>query len=142
LTLTRRFGPFALAACLFTGCSQQQRIVLYSAQEKEFADTILADFEKQSALPVTAHYDNEANKSVGLLDDLIREAKQPRCDVHWNNEIIGTIRLQRLGVLEPYGSPAAQQFPNAFRASDHTWTAFAGRVQPGSFSGRRRCRSP
>jgi iron(III) transport system substrate-binding protein len=127
--LVCRFGAFALAACLLTGCSQQQRVVLYSAQEKEFADQILADFEKQTALPVTAHYDSEANKSVGLLDDLVREAKKPRCDVHWNNEIIGTIRLQRLGVLEPYDSPAAQPFPKAFRASDHTWTAFAGRAR-------------
>jgi iron(III) transport system substrate-binding protein len=125
------FG-FGLRICFvfcvaLAGCPSQKRVVLYSAQDKEFADQILADFEKQTALPVTAHYDSEANKSVGLLDDLIREAKQPRCDAHWNNEIIGTIRLQRLGVLEPYDSPAARPFPSNCRASDHTWTAFAGR---------------
>jgi iron(III) transport system substrate-binding protein len=114
---------------LTAGCPDQKRVVLYSAQDKEFADQVLSAFEKQTALPVTAHYDSEANKSVGLLDDLIREAKQPRCDVHWNNEIIGTIRLQRLGVLEPYDSPAAKPFPAACRAGDRTWTAFAARAR-------------
>jgi iron(III) transport system substrate-binding protein len=124
-----RLGLCALVSYSFAGCSQQQRVVLYSAQDKEFADQILADFEKQTSLPVTAHYDSEANKSVGLYDDLIREAKQPRCDVHWNNEILGTIRLQRQGILDPYDSPAAKAFPAAFRASDQSWTAFAGRAR-------------
>jgi iron(III) transport system substrate-binding protein len=111
------------------GCSQQKRIVLYCAQDKEFAEQILADFEHQAALPVTAHYDSEANKSVGLYDDLVREAKQPRCDVHWNNEIIATIRLQRQGIYEPYDSPATRAFAAQFRASDKTWTAFAARAR-------------
>src|SRR5262249_47222189 len=62
-------------------------------------------------------------------DDLKREAGRPRCDVHWNNEIIATIRLQRLGILEPYDSPSAKPYPPQFRAPDHTWTGFAARAR-------------
>src|SRR5690242_7881658 len=84
------------------GCTRDStsRVVVYCAHDREFAEEILKDFEKQSGLKVDVRYDTEANKSVGLYDDLIREAKQPRCDVHWNNEILATIRLQRQGVLQ------------------------------------------
>jgi iron(III) transport system substrate-binding protein len=121
---------FALLLLLLTsGCQDRNRVVLYSAQEREFAGQILDDFQKLTSLNVATRYDSEANKSVGLYEDLLREARKPRCDVHWNNEILATIRLQRQGILEPYDSPAAASYPAAFRASDHTWTAFAARAR-------------
>jgi iron(III) transport system substrate-binding protein len=125
-----RWCRLALALALFaTGCKDENRVVLYSAQEREFAGQILDDFQKLTSLPVAATYDSEANKSVGLYENLRREALTPRCDVHWNNEILATIRLQRQGILEPYDSPSARAFPAAFRANDHTWTAFAARAR-------------
>jgi iron(III) transport system substrate-binding protein len=114
---------------LLCGCKSESRVVLYCAQDREFAEQILADFTKQTSLPVAPRYDSEANKSVGLTQDLIDEAASPRCDVHWNNEILGTIRLQRQGLLEPYESPSAKPFPAEFKAADHTWTAFAARAR-------------
>jgi iron(III) transport system substrate-binding protein len=114
---------------LCTGCSTQPRVVLYCAQDREFAEQILADFAKQSGFPVVPRYDSEANKAVGLYEDLVREAPKPRCDVHWNNEILATIRLGRQGILEPYQSPSAAPYPSAFKAKDHTWTAFAARAR-------------
>src|SRR5207302_10570396 len=110
-------------------CKSENRVVLYCAQDREFAEQILADFTARTSLPVAPRFDTEANKSVGLVEDLAREAPKPRCDVHWNNEVIGTIRLQRQGILEPYDSPAAQAFPAAFKASDHTCFAFAARAR-------------
>src|SRR5262249_33282233 len=103
--------------------------VVYCAHDREFADDILKQFREKSGLEVVTRYDTEANKSVGLYEDLIREADRPRCDVHWNNEILATIRLQRRGLLEPYDSPAAAPFPARYRATDHTWTAFAARAR-------------
>jgi iron(III) transport system substrate-binding protein len=49
--------------------------------------------------------------------------------VHWNNEILSTIRLQRQGLLEPYASPAAAPYPDWARAADHSWHAFAARAR-------------
>jgi len=111
------------------GCEGEKRVVLYCAQDREFAEQILTDFQKLTSLSVATQYDSEANKSVGLYEALRRETRKPRCDVHWNNEILATIRLQREGVLEPYDSPSARAYPPAYRAGDHTWTAFAARAR-------------
>jgi iron(III) transport system substrate-binding protein len=116
---------------LTAGCGRnhKDRVVVYCALDREFAETILKDFTKETGLEVVPRWDTEANKSVGLYEDLLREKERPRCDVHWNNEILATIRLQRQGVLEPYKSPAALPFPAPFKAKDNTWTAFAARAR-------------
>jgi iron(III) transport system substrate-binding protein len=126
-------GCLVLAAGL-CGCGSgsadpKSRVVLYCAQDREFAEDILKDFTRRTGLEVLPRYDTEANKSVSLYEELVREAKRPRCDVHWNNEILATIRLQRLGLLEPYASPSARPYPDPLKAKDHTWHAFAGRAR-------------
>jgi len=109
-----------------------RRVVVYSALDREFAEPILTAYEAKTRTEVLAKYDVESTKTVGLTNLLIAEASRPRCDVFWNNEILNTIRLQRLGLLEPYYSPAAkhlQPFPASARTDDHTWTAFAARAR-------------
>ncbi|MBI1829878.1 MAG: extracellular solute-binding protein [Planctomycetes bacterium] len=124
-------GFFLWALLSMAGCRHDPsaRVVVYCAHDREFAEEILRDFEKQSGLRVDVVYDTEANKSVGLYDTLIREADAPRCDVHWNNEILATIRLQGRGLLQSYASPSALPFPAEFKAGDGTWTAFAARAR-------------
>jgi iron(III) transport system substrate-binding protein len=116
---------------MLLGCSSsaEPRVVLYSAQDEEFAQGLLADFTAHTGLRVDVKYDTEANKSVSLYTELVQEKARPRCDVHWNNEILATIRLQRQGILEPYDSPSAQPYPAPDKASDHSWTAFAARAR-------------
>jgi len=127
-----RSGWLFFLFCLFlVGCGQssKNRVVVYCAHDHEFAEPILQDFTKETGIEVVPRWDTEANKSVGLYEDLVREKDQPRCDVHWNNEILVTIRLQRQGILTPYKSPAAQVFPAPFKAKDGTWTGFAARAR-------------
>jgi iron(III) transport system substrate-binding protein len=110
------------------GCPKPaERVVLYSAQDQEFAAGLLDDFRQRTGLAVAPKYDTEANKSVSLYVELVNEKDRPRCDVFWNNEILSTIRLQRQGLLEPYDSPAAKPYPDSAKAADHTWHAFAAR---------------
>jgi iron(III) transport system substrate-binding protein len=104
-------------------------VVVYCAQDKEFAEGVFAQFVRSRSTAVAPHYDTEATKSVSLAQELAREKARPRCDVFWNNEILSTIRLQREGVLEPYASPAAAAFPAWARASDHSWHGFAERAR-------------
>jgi len=118
-----------IALLVLAGCRNSNRVVVYCAHDREFAEDILTAFEKQSGIKVDVRWDTEANKSVGLYEDLIREASQPRCDVHWNNEILATIRLQQKSILQPYASPAAVPFPEVYKAKDQTWTAFAARAR-------------
>lgn len=129
--MTRFALPILLLCLSLIGCGRDasQRVVVYCAHDQEFADAILKEFEKKSGLTVDVVYDTEANKSVGLKENLIREASRPRCDVHWNNEIIGTMHLQERGVLAPYASPAAEPYPPEYKAKDQTWTAFAARAR-------------
>ncbi|MFO0877174.1 MAG: ABC transporter substrate-binding protein [Gemmataceae bacterium] len=105
------------------------RVVLYCAQDREFAEKILEQFTTETTVPVVTKFDTEANKSVGLYLEIVAEKNRPRCDVFWNNEIVSTIRLQRLGLLDAYHSPAAEPFPEWARATDGTWTAFASRAR-------------
>src|SRR5437868_7325508 len=103
----------AWLALLAAGCGSRapDRVVLYCAQDRPFAEGLLADFTKATGLEVAAKYDTEATKSVGLYRELQLEKARPRCDVHWNNEIITTLMLARDGVLEPYDAPAARPYP-------------------------------
>lgn len=107
------------------GCSRGEWVTLYCAQDREFAEGLLGEFGTE----VRAKYDSEANKSVALVEELRRERGRPRCDVHWNNEPLGTLRLAAEGVLEPYRSPAGVGFPAWTRPADGTWQAFAARAR-------------
>ncbi|MFM7150687.1 MAG: hypothetical protein ACKO23_12670, partial [Gemmataceae bacterium] len=76
------------------------RVVLYCAQDREFATGLFADFaERHPEYTLAPRFDTEANKSVGFVQLLLQEKNRPRCDVFWNNEIIGTLRLQKAGFL-------------------------------------------
>lgn len=121
-----------LAASLLplAGCTRSNdRVVLYCAQDQEFAEELLADFTRETGLVVAPKYDTESNKSVSLAKELAAEASRPRCDVHWNNEILGTIRLARQGVYESYEAPNAKPFPAWSHPDDRTWQAFATRAR-------------
>jgi iron(III) transport system substrate-binding protein len=117
-----------LAGC--GGCQKPaERVVVYSAQDEDFAVRVIGDFEAEAGLTVAPKFDTEAQKTVALLEGLKREADRPRCDVHWNNEILGTIRLARDGLYEPYDSPQAAGFPDWSKAKDRSWQAFAERAR-------------
>jgi iron(III) transport system substrate-binding protein len=116
-----------LSIALLVGCQKSaDRVVVYSAQDPDYADKIFQLFGTPTVAP---KYDTEANKSVSLVVELEQEAGRPRCDVHWNNEPLGTIRLARKGVYEPYESPEASFYPSWSRPKDRTWQGFAERAR-------------
>ncbi len=120
----------AILILLLAGCTPAaDRVVLYSAQDQEFAEPLFAEFTRQSKLSIAPKFDTEANKSVGLAAELLAETRRPRCDVHWNNEILATIRLARAGAYAEYASPSAVDFPAWTVAKDRTWQAFAARAR-------------
>lgn len=128
--MSRSLQWLALFAIAAGGCQKtEKRVVVYCAQDQEFAEGIFAEFTADSKLAIVPKFDTEANKSVSLAAELEHEKDRPRCDVHWNNEILATIRLARRGVYEPYDSPSASPFPDWTKAKDHTWQAFASRAR-------------
>lgn len=125
--LTRR--AFLALPLLAAGCRREPRAVLYCAQDREFAEELLADFTRETGVRVDAKFDTEANKSVALAAELEQEAGRPRCDVHWNNEPLGSVRLARAGVYEPLPAGLGDAFPAETRPADRMWQGFAARAR-------------
>ncbi|WP_339907944.1 extracellular solute-binding protein [Symmachiella dynata] len=115
-----------------SGCAAEsgpQPLVVYCAHDSLYADEVLKKFTEQTGIEVTPRYDTEATKSLGLVQQLIREKDQPRCDVFWNNQVLGTLQLKQEGVLEPYQGPGYERIPDAFKDPDGEWTGFAARLR-------------
>ncbi len=105
------------------------KVVLYCAHDATYADSIIQRFRDETGVDVEVRYDEEANKSLGLTNLIKAEANEPRCDVFWNNQTLGTIRLQNAGLLQPYISPNAARFPDKFKDGMGHWTGFAARLR-------------
>lgn len=118
-----------LIPLLLDAGADDNTLTLYCAHDSIFADQIIRLFEKRTGIRVSVRYDEEANKSLGLTNLLISEKDHPRCDVFWNNQTLGTIRLTEQGVLTPYRGSGYQRIPAVFRDPDGFWTGFAARLR-------------
>lgn len=121
----------AAAVSLAAGCTTRtaNEVVVYTALDSEFSQPILQRYEEQSGVPVRAKFDVEANKTLGLTQEIIAEASRPRCDVFWNNEILNTLRLEQKGLLEACQPKMASAYPPLFRSPEGTWHGFAARAR-------------
>src|SRR4051812_9883974 len=127
----------ALAVCIAAqcGCSRADRgaagadVVVYAALDREFSEPILNDFTKEAGIAVLSKFDPESTKTVGLTSEIVAEARQPACDVFWNNEILNTLRLEKLGLLEPFHPPTADAFAAKWRSPNDTWFGIAARAR-------------
>jgi iron(III) transport system substrate-binding protein len=105
---------------------------LYCSQDEPFARSLLQDFMTSTHLKVRAKFDPEANKSVGLYGEIVQDRMRPRCDVFWNNEILGTIRLEQQGLLAPCPSsfePGDLPLPPSAVSRTGTWVALGTRAR-------------
>ena len=132
--MTRRILPLLLVAAIVCGWVVFQRrgtapLVVYCAHDSIYAEAILRDFTRQTGIAVSARYDTEATKSLGLVELLVREKDAPRCDVFWNNELLGTLDLKEKGVLAPYMGPGWERIPARFRDAEGHWAGFAARLR-------------
>jgi iron(III) transport system substrate-binding protein len=126
------------AVSMESGCSDGAKrndtaagneVVVYTALDQEFSEPILEDFKKATGVRPLAKYDVESTKTIGLTSEIIAEAGRPRCDLFWNNEILNTLRLEKLGLLEAYRSPAGDAFDAHWKSPDGTWYGFAARAR-------------
>ncbi len=101
--------------------------MLYVALDRNHSEPIVKAYEQATGRVVDAHYDVEANKSVGLRRRIQAESANPRCDVFWNNEVVQTVLLAQADLLQPYVSPNATDVPAHLKDPDGHWTGFAAR---------------
>ena len=123
---------FAMLASATGGCGggdSAKTVVVYSSQDREFAEPVLADYGRRAGVEVLPKFDIESTKTVGLTQLLIQEAARPRCDLFWNNELLNTLRLKEKGLLASWSPPNASGIPDEFKARDGTWYGFAARAR-------------
>ena len=78
----------------------QPHIVVYTSQDKVYAEELFKLFTTETGLEVRAVYDSEAVKTVGIANRLLAEQRRPQCDVFWNNEELRTRQLAAEGVFD------------------------------------------
>lgn len=104
-------------------------VVVYTSVDQVFAEPVLRHCETETGLVVRPVFDTEETKSTGVLNRLIAESAAPQADVFWSGDPVRPFVLVGRGLVEPYRSPAASGIPEAFRATDGTWTGFAARAR-------------
>ncbi|MDP6443930.1 MAG: extracellular solute-binding protein, partial [Pirellulaceae bacterium] len=104
-------------------------VVVYCSLDSEFSEAVLDEYEQKSGARVLSNFDIESTKSVGLYNKIVAERSRPRCDVFWNNEILLALRLEQQGLLDAYISPAAEDFPDAYRSPQGHWHGLAARAR-------------
>ncbi|MEA3208973.1 MAG: iron(III) transport system substrate-binding protein [Chthoniobacter sp.] len=121
-------GLLALAALAWLAL-RRDALVVYCAHDAIYSERILKEFEQRTGISVAIRFDTEATKSLGLAELIQREKETPRCDVFWNNELLGMLDLQERGLLEPYQGSGFARIPAAFKDPQGHWTGFAARLR-------------
>jgi len=122
---------FAIAVLVIASAlhAQERSVTVYVAVDDVHAEGILKAFTQKTGIKVDHKFDTEATKTVSLVQALIAEKGAPKADVFWNNECGQTLRLQELGLLEPYVSPSAADIPAEFKDATGAWTGFGARAR-------------
>ena len=128
LVLLPVVAALVLTGFWFAGPSRDA-LVVYCAHDKVYAEAILKDFERQTGIRVDVRYDTEATKSLGLVNLIVAERERPRCDLFWNNELLGTVDLHVQGLLEPYKGTGWERLPDKYRDADGHWVGFGARLR-------------
>lgn len=127
--------PMFLLALLFGIYSQffkindEKSLIVYSSHDMIFAKKIFNLFEQKTGIKIIAVSDTEATKSLGLIELIVKEKDSPRCDVFWNNELLGILDLKKKGLLESYKGSGYRRIPEKYKDTDGYWTGFAARLR-------------
>jgi len=118
-----------LPICAGCWSRSANEVVVYTALDREFSEPVLDEFQRRTGIRVLVKYDVESTKTIGLVNAIIQERARPRCDVFWNNEIMHTLRLDKLGLLAAYPAGQAADYPLEYRSPSGSWYGFAARVR-------------
>ena len=125
--------------------NRSQVLVVYAAQDQDFAEPVFQQFTLETGIKVLPLYDSEAVKTVGLAKRLLAERPHPQCDVFWGNEELRTRQLAAQKVFRETNGwihfgfrtrrvvintnkVALASLPHPFKLSELTNAAWRGRV--------------
>ena len=104
-------------------------LIVYCAHDAIFSQQVLEQFEAETGIAVDVRFDNEATKSLGLTRQIIAERDNPRCDVFWNNQLLGTADLAERGLLEAYKGPGYERIAAGYKDPLGRYCGFAARLR-------------
>jgi iron(III) transport system substrate-binding protein len=100
-----RLGAWSACALSVGSCrkthAEQPSVTLYTSVDAAIARPVLKAFEELHSIRVLTVTDTEATKTAGLVQRLAAERDDPRADVWWSSEVLGTIALAQDGLLQP-----------------------------------------
>ncbi len=102
-------------------------VVIYVTVDQVYAEPVLRDFEKKTGIRVKEVFDTEETKSTGILNRLIAEKDNPKCDVFWSGDPVRAEVLKSRGILAVYAPENAQDIPATFKDKDGCWVGFSAR---------------
>lgn len=119
-----------VAFIIATGCmSNPNEVTVYCTVDQVFSEPILKDFERETGIKVNAVYDTEETKSTGVMNRLIAEKNNPRCDLFWSGDPLRNGILQTNGITEPYQSEQTLLIPDYFKEKNNHWIGFSARAR-------------
>ena len=104
-----------------------REVVVYVSADESIARPILAAFERDTGIRVSARYDTEASKATALAAMLKAERDAPRADCVWSGEALTTADLAAQGILAPHRGPRADRIADGCRGQSGRWYALAAR---------------
>jgi iron(III) transport system substrate-binding protein len=102
------------------------KLVLYCATDREIAQDLIDQFQKETGITVEAKYDTEAAKSVGLAQEVRQEKAHPQCDVFWGGQGFYCTIMANDGCLAPVPDDLLKAHGTAPRGPHGRWLGFAG----------------
>ena len=118
-----------IVAVLGAAACSRPDVTVYCALDQVHSEPLLRQFERETGLTVGMQFDVEAVKTIGLTNKIVAEKDNPKCDVFWNNELVHTLRLKKMGLLEKYESPSAADIPDRFKDPEGYWVGFGARAR-------------
>ena len=91
---------------------QDNELVVYSALDREFSQPILEDLGEELQMQVRVKYDQESNKTVGTGHRVnSNSTDSPKRISFGTTKFLHTLRLEKLGLLEPISEADLSRFP-------------------------------
>lgn len=108
----------------------ENKVVIQVDSTRPYHGPILAGFERLIPdddfqvikIPLQSAADSDG-RGAGSEPSLV----VPICDVIWSSDILGILKLQKLGVLKPRSWAISSRWPKHALSSDRTWVGFAAR---------------
>jgi iron(III) transport system substrate-binding protein len=100
-------------------------LVVYSGRSDKFVKPVIAEFTRQTGIPVTLH----TGKSTALLNKLRIEGARTTADLFLSNDAGNLQRGSDWGLFRAVSTDIAAPIEARYRATDNTWIGLSARAR-------------